>query len=145
MRFRKLRIAWSVAWGILAVLLVVLWLWSYWHTETVERISLKRIIKLSSAMGYFCLSYDGNPRWGIWGGGTQWEFTEDRPTKPNYGNFIRGSEIEVQVPFWLIAICTAAVIGIPWIPWSKRFSLRSLLFATTLVAVVLGLILWLRR
>ena len=30
MRFRKLRIAWSVAWGVLAVLLCVLWVRSYW-------------------------------------------------------------------------------------------------------------------
>ena len=30
MRFRKLRIAWSVAWGVVAVLLIVLWVRSYW-------------------------------------------------------------------------------------------------------------------
>jgi hypothetical protein len=31
-----------------------------------------------------------------------------------------------------------------WIRWSKRFTLHILLIATTLVAVVLGLILWQR-
>ena len=30
MRFRKLRIAWSVWWGIVAVSLVALWIRSYW-------------------------------------------------------------------------------------------------------------------
>src|SRR5262245_51891917 len=30
MKHRKLRIAWSVAWGLLAVLLCVLWVRSYW-------------------------------------------------------------------------------------------------------------------
>src|SRR5689334_14707894 len=30
MRFRKLRIAWSVFWGLACVLLTVLWLRSYW-------------------------------------------------------------------------------------------------------------------
>ena len=30
MRFRKLRIAWSVAWGVWRVLLIVLWVRSYW-------------------------------------------------------------------------------------------------------------------
>ena len=30
MRFRKLRIVWSVAWGMVAVLLCVLWVRSYW-------------------------------------------------------------------------------------------------------------------
>ena len=43
---------------------------------------------------------------------------------------------------WLPALLFAAVAAIPWLRW--RFSLRTLLIATTLVAVVLGLIVWLR-
>ena len=35
MKYRKLRIAWSVAWGLLAVLLFVLWVRSYWWSEYV--------------------------------------------------------------------------------------------------------------
>ena len=35
MKHRKLRIAWSVAWGVLASMLIVLWLDSYWHLEGV--------------------------------------------------------------------------------------------------------------
>ena len=31
MKFRKLRIAWSVVWGVAAVLLIVLWVRSYWR------------------------------------------------------------------------------------------------------------------
>ena len=31
MRFRKLRIAWSVVCGLVAVLLIVLWVRSYWR------------------------------------------------------------------------------------------------------------------
>jgi hypothetical protein len=31
MKYRKLRIAWSVAWGIVAALFVVLWVLSYWQ------------------------------------------------------------------------------------------------------------------
>jgi hypothetical protein len=30
----------------------------------------------------------------------------------------------------------------PWIPWSKRFTLRILLIATTLIAIALGLAAW---
>ena len=33
MRFRKLRIAWSVVWGIACVLLIVLWVRSYWSVD----------------------------------------------------------------------------------------------------------------
>jgi hypothetical protein len=35
MRFRKLRIAWSVAWGVVAVLLCVLWVRSYTTLDEV--------------------------------------------------------------------------------------------------------------
>jgi hypothetical protein len=38
----------------------------------------------------------------------------------------------------VLSIATLAIV--PWIKWSQRFSLRTLLFATTLVAVVLGLV-----
>ena len=33
LKYRKLRIAWSVAWGMLAVLLIALWVRSYWHVD----------------------------------------------------------------------------------------------------------------
>ena len=36
MRFRKLRIAWSVVWGIACVLLIVLWVRSYWWGEQLS-------------------------------------------------------------------------------------------------------------
>jgi hypothetical protein len=36
MRFRKLRIAWSVLWGLAAVLLIALWVRSYHHVDIVR-------------------------------------------------------------------------------------------------------------
>ena len=47
MRFRKLRIAWSVFWGLAAVLLIVLWVRSY-STMRHPRISLLPIDSASS-------------------------------------------------------------------------------------------------
>lgn len=35
-----------------------------------------------------------------------------------------------------------ALACLPWLPFSKRFSLRTLLIVTTLIAVVLGIIVW---
>jgi hypothetical protein len=43
-------------------------------------------------------------------------------------------------PYWFLILLTAAIAAAPWLRWPKRFSLRTLLIATTLVAVVLGLI-----
>src|SRR5690349_16513123 len=33
MKYRKLRLAWSVAWGVVAVLLCILWVRSYWSLD----------------------------------------------------------------------------------------------------------------
>jgi len=49
----------------------------------------------------------------------------------------------IAAPFWLLVPLTVALSFASWLPWwSKRFSLRTLLIATTLVAVVLGLVVW---
>jgi hypothetical protein len=46
----------------------------------------------------------------------------------------------------LLLLMFAALAFIPWLPWcSLRFSLRTLLIVTTLVAFVLGLGVWLAR
>jgi hypothetical protein len=52
------------------------------------------------------------------------------------------SEYGVIVPHWfLISLCAVAAT-LPWLPWRspRQFSLRTLLIATTLVAVGLGVI-----
>jgi hypothetical protein len=54
-------------------------------------------------------------------------------------NWGRANRICV-VPCWTVALFSAAFTFAPWIQWSKSFSLRTLLIATTLVAVGLGLI-----
>jgi hypothetical protein len=49
----------------------------------------------------------------------------------------------LEVPLWLPVLIVASLTAVPWLPcWSKRFSLRTLLIMTTLVAVLLGLIVW---
>jgi hypothetical protein len=45
----------------------------------------------------------------------------------------------IQVPHWILVILSAGFAASPWFPW--RYSLRTLLVATTLVAVGLGVIL----
>ena len=46
-------------------------------------------------------------------------------------------------PLWLAASVGFATAALPWIRW--RFSLRTLLIATTLVAIALGLAVWAAR
>ena len=47
MKYRKLRIAWSVAWGVVAVLLCVLWVRSYWWADDVTMPNVTRVVMLS--------------------------------------------------------------------------------------------------
>jgi len=84
MRFRKLGIAWSVAWGLATVLLCVLWVRDYLDTRLVA-----------------------------------------------------------SLPFAFPLLAAVGLAIAPWATGPTRFSLRTLLIATTLVAVVLGLIVWL--
>jgi uncharacterized membrane protein (DUF373 family) len=46
-------------------------------------------------------------------------------------------------PHWFLIVMTSVFAGLVWFPYGRRFSLRTLI-ATTLIAVVLELIVWLR-
>ena len=46
--------------------------------------------------------------------------------------------VGTAIPDWLFVAFTATLAALPWV--KRRFSLRTLLIATTLVAVVLGII-----
>jgi hypothetical protein len=118
MRFRKLRIAWSVGCGIVAVLFCVLWVWSHFHPY----------------LEHFYSST--NWRLGILNGEGWVAFNlvrEDGSGEPS--GMIEG-------PHWLMIFLAVVAAPVPWL-LSNRFSLRTLLIATTLIAVVLGLIVWL--
>jgi hypothetical protein len=49
------------------------------------------------------------------------------------------------MPHWFVVSITVALSAAILLRQPYRFSLRTLLFVTTLVAVVLGLIVWVRR
>ena len=48
----------------------------------------------------------------------------------------------IQFQYWLPTIISGSLAAAPWLRW--RFSLRTLLIATTLVALLLGLFVWMR-
>jgi hypothetical protein len=140
MRFRKLRIAWSVGCAIACVLLLVLWVRSYWWEDQalVPRPG-GTVIVLGSGHGQLALGRVANNFL------TEWILLQE---KAGYYNqtYLSGSSGYWQVPHWIPMLCTAVSSVLPWIRQLKwRFSLRTLLIATTLVAVVLGLIVYAAR
>ncbi len=118
MKYRKLRIAWSVGCGILCVLLIVLWVRSYGDTQPTEII--------------------GVPLWVI--DGTIRIYDPSPPPVPTKDFIFIGDGCIGRLPIWSLATGVTAFAALPWIRW--RFSLRTLIIAITLVAVVLGLIVW---
>jgi hypothetical protein len=56
-------------------------------------------------------------------------------------NYLGGSiERDLLLPHWFLAVVVGALGAVPWIKNARRYSLRTLLLAMTLVAVTLGLI-----
>jgi hypothetical protein len=68
-------------------------------------------------------------------------FGEDNPlpSTPIFGK-LSLSDGYLLIPAWLLVLLTASIAGAPWIRWSRRFSLRTLLIATALVAVGLAVV-----
>ena len=51
-----------------------------------------------------------------------------------------------HMPLCFLAAIITALTVVPWLPWwSTRFSLRTMLIVTAVVAVVLGLVVWMVR
>ena len=156
MKYRKLRIAWSVAWGVVAVLLCVLWVRSQNRQD--------RLIRHSS-FGIEFRSYNGqtilevnpslNPPTVAF-----WEFKTrladhvwypPHPVIPFFGRLgidwgIHNGTQFLFLPHWMLVALPLVCVSLVWadrFPW--RFSLRTLLIATTLVAVVLGAVVYAMR
>jgi hypothetical protein len=151
LRFRKLRIAWSVVCGALCVLLVLLsihtsrnqvkgatWIskshyisfvaFRHWVEADVERPNWE-------PHGYFHSNYVANP-----------DPLTSPPRRWHLGPLTQtGSawRVAIRIPLWLLVVLSTVISALPWsstIASLRRFSLRSLLVATTLVAVALGAI-----
>jgi hypothetical protein len=145
-RFRKLRIAVSVTCGIACVLLIVLWVRSYWKWDTLaSRLPTGSNLVLTSWGGDFSVGIDHQP--GPFAPTEALEFDSRLKSSWTRDESERGFGIHrgptyliIASPAWFWVLTGVLLSGAPWI--RKRFSLRTLLIATALVAVVLGLIVW---
>jgi hypothetical protein len=153
-RFRKLRIAWSVLWGVVAVLLCVLWVRSYSRNDLISRIDAGLLTTIGSHRGYVYfselpISWSAgiNPAhpWranslaaGQFEQEYSWIFYWYAGKKP-----LPFKVTEIHAPHWYFVSPVVVLAAISWIP--RRFSLRTLIVAMTVVAVALGVIVWARK
>jgi hypothetical protein len=162
MRLRKLRIAWSVLCAIACALLIVLWARSYSRYDMLAFPS--QSIGLGSIQGELVYSFINFPstkwpkliapgpqlqQWTV-----QSEYVTANTDFPlmkdgqpvirtiGFGWFSSVHWLYVFVPHWSLVLVTATAAFPPWILRKNQFSIRTLLIATTLVAMVLGLIVY---
>jgi hypothetical protein len=142
---RSLRIAWSVAFGIFSVLLVALWVRSYWIADFVSFTSPTRTFDLWSRDETTNIYHLNHLAFGerIAFQEYGWDFRSE-PSSPVVERFKTNlpSTFYVRFPIYLLVIPFAVIACVPWLPWT--FSVRTLLIATTLVAVLLGTVACLR-
>src|SRR5688572_23818461 len=129
MKYRKLRIAWSVAWGmgILCLLLVALWVRSSQHLDEVAvPTAATKFIGASSGRGQLqfytgtwlppfefrnLVSFDTNA-------GYAGTFTSESA----WGFYCRGiHDWYACVPHWFVALVTLIIAATPWIKLSWQY------------------------
>jgi hypothetical protein len=149
MKFRKLRVAWAIACGIACVLLLYLWIRSYWRwDELIVRIPTSN--KMSVLTNHIeAISLKGRIRIHVftaYGNSSYLEFTSFRvtnfPAIPNWSLGIERGHCSATCPHWFAIMLAAASISLSRIRPSTKFSLRTLLIATTLVAVGTAIYTW---
>lgn len=163
-----LRIAWTAWWAIVCVLLIVLWMRSF---LTIDSLSVRipsngavgitsvqgryTIGKLSESMVVASIGTYGSAPMQSWQ--TQSQPIDKRLAKripemfdlPSFPGFrIRQYTstppgiFTLVLPHWFTVLLCVTVAVMPWFAPRKRFSLRTLLIAITLIAAVLGLCAW---
>jgi hypothetical protein len=158
MKYRKLRIAWSVGWGILCLLLIVLWVRSLRYCESLHwRANPERVFVIASLPGSFVfVRNNGNflnyPNWHLQHhkvSELDWEQVERFDNEQTVFQLrpmlrvVDGHSTGIHVHYAFVAVMTVAICAAPWFKW--QFSLRTLLIGITLVAVGLGLVVYALR
>jgi hypothetical protein len=171
MRYRKLRIAWSVVLGVICLLLISLWVRSYDTDDTavgcVSHIAIGIESKMSRVAFMVCAPRQNPGRWGSissthirrrapqfswnapFSSAVESIFTSVEPDwwapEPWYEDNLGFAIVldsppwdMIVMPHWFLLLVAASLGGVPWIRCVRRFSLRTLLIATSLVAVVLA-------
>lgn len=142
---RRLRIATSVFVGVVCVALIVLWAMSYkWLVICQGSIPGKHACVVQSLHGSMAIYFTQ----------VKLPWTIARTSDDTLPSTSKASRVglhftfkvrnnpgmlTIQMPIWFALLVAGFVAALPWLPISNRFSLRTLLIAMTLVALMLGL------
>lgn len=154
-KFRKLRIAFTIACAVACVPLIVSWVHSYrWNDYFHKCVYGTRALSFDTAHGQIAISttllpasfgsnwtesgsdeMDGSP-------GVVQRLTRN---KLGFAVMTETNYFGIVLPHWFALELIATCAAVPWIQWSNRFGLRTLVIAMTLVALTLGLAIYTAR
>lgn len=149
---RHLRIAVSVACGLCCVLVILLWVRSYRKLDGVFwPITNVHAIEVDCLMGRVMFHVIDKTPLSVWAPSKfkHYEMQEGWSkhfTSSVLGFYFQRGPLRVDVPYWFMLLALASMAAVSWpsrIEW--RFSVRTLLIATTVVAVLLGLAMYTMR
>jgi len=146
MKYRKLRIAWSVWWGLACALLIVLWVISLSRYSGFQGHLGKQSFTVVSSLGqmnihFFTTTAVPQPQaWGFFDQEIVVPGEVVMPVPEHFGFEIYPNKaaLSFYLSCWMLVLMTGFITAVPWFPY--RFSLRTLLIALTLVGLLLGLI-----
>jgi hypothetical protein len=101
-------------------------------------------VRLYSSRGWVVCSKNTNQKypWALELGSDYWLQPGDaRLSFSIPSEFFRGAAFtSISIPHWLLVLASVGLVATSWPRKSYRFSLRTLFIATTLIAIVLGLV-----
>jgi len=156
-RFRRLRIAWSVLAAGACICVVALWVRSFTVSESLLVLpdDGRYFLKLWSMRGGLLIDFGTDPP----GSGPAPFFcrlfqSKQNPAdfhnppnilgfrfvrgNPNRGNVPYNKDDFQRIPYWFCLLIAAAIGAVPWIRIRWSFSLRTMLIAVTLIAALIG-------
>ena len=151
---RLLRIGWSAGCVIACLLLIAMWVRSYWVADVIMApLMPSRPFIFRSSQGVLVITWTHEKVQPVKNAGWRYErmpvviIERARARAKERGKPVSDFNAEnkwelradlVRAPHWMFALSLGLIAATPWLRW--RFSLRTLLIVTTLVAVVLGVI-----
>ena len=140
-----LRIAFSTICGILCLLMIAWWVRSYWWADSVVlRLSRSEYIQVHAGDGRMCIWFEHKPidKWfDLWSRPITIHISPDADDRiPWFDVHSWPTFTRVYTAHWFLTVLTGSFAVIPWCP--RKFSLRALLIAMTVIAAVAGVIVW---
>ena len=145
----KLRIAFSALCGIACLLLIVLWVRTKYAIDSFDG-------PLSKSASFHVMSRHGGIGLLLREANVAWSYDKypvDRfarseielqigyKTALGFVQYMKSPSVfRIRVPYWSLVSLSAVFASLPWLRW--RFSLRTLLIATTLAALLLGAVVY---